>query len=76
MTDEEYKAALERRLEGFRILNEWEEANPLSVSPEVALACVNDLYELLPRELRSRPEHLENYISLRRGLEILNSIAS
>jgi hypothetical protein len=72
MTNEEYKAALERRLEGFRLLNEWEEANPRQLAPDAALACLNNLYNLIPPELRHREPNEADYLSLRRGLAMID----
>lgn len=75
MTDEQYKAAIERRLEGYRLLNEWEEANPRRMSFQVALDCASDLYELTPPKSRHREPNEEGYLALRRALEAIDSLS-
>ena len=74
---EQYRAAMKERMAAWERFNEWERRQPPArLSPEVALRCVGDLYDLLPPEARDRECDPSGIMEMHRMLAALGESRS
>ncbi len=71
MEREEYKAALQRRMQAFKIQEQWERSHPISYEPSLALEIAAELYELFPPPPDSHEDEAEGIAQMRKAFSLL-----
>jgi hypothetical protein len=67
-------AAVRWRAEALQRFSRWEAENPGSLSAAQAISAIGTLYDLLPKESRSRPVDASGVLKLHRGLAVLDRL--